>query len=131
MNIIETVRSGKLDFKCRNCSNCCSMEGYVFISRQDVEDIAGLLGVGRDRFVEKYTADEGDRIRIKGDYSDGCIFLDKGICVIYPGRPEQCRTFPFWLENLKSQHALESISGYCSGIKAALAETECKTGVSY
>jgi len=41
-----------------------------------------------------------------------CVFLKreagKATCSIYPVRPLQCRTWPFWTENLRSESAWES-----------------------
>ena len=44
-----------------------------------------------------------------------CIALDQQTnqCTIYEHRPEQCRSFPFWLEN---QNEPEVPARYCAGI---------------
>lgn len=35
-------------------------------------------------------------IKVKSEYQ--CVFLsmETGECEVYPARPEQCRTYPFW-----------------------------------
>jgi uncharacterized protein len=44
-----------------------------------------------------------------------CVFLDrtsipgKAVCSIYSVRPMQCRTWPFWPENLKSRRHWETV----------------------
>jgi len=44
-----------------------------------------------------------------------CVFLDrqtipgKAICSIYEARPVQCRTWPFWPENLRTQRHWETV----------------------
>jgi Fe-S-cluster containining protein len=44
---------------------------------------------------------------ISGKYD--CVFLDRGsgkaTCSLYEARPSQCRTWPFWSENLTSEAA--------------------------
>ena len=37
-------------------------------------------------------------------------------CVIYPVRPAQCRTWPFWESNLRSRKNWDSIAEGCPGI---------------
>ena len=37
-------------------------------------------------------------------------------CMVYPVRPRQCRTFPFWSENLKDAAAWEALRPGCPGI---------------
>lgn len=44
-----------------------------------------------------------------------CVFLDrdtvpgKAVCGIYDARPKQCRTWPFWPENLESRAAWDDV----------------------
>jgi len=49
-----------------------------------------------------------------------CIFLrDTGGCrgcVIYPVRPRQCRTWPFWASNLTNAAAWNQAAQRCPGI---------------
>ena len=49
-----------------------------------------------------------------------CTFLKrengKALCSIYPVRPVQCRTWPFWSSNLRSREAWESAANNCPGM---------------
>jgi Fe-S-cluster containining protein len=49
-----------------------------------------------------------------------CIFLreidGKKRCVIYPVRPSQCRSWPFWARNLASPDAWNKAGQKCGGI---------------
>lgn len=45
-----------------------------------------------------------------------CIFLRDGKCQVYGARPKQCRTFPFWPENLESEKAWEETAKRCEGV---------------
>ena len=49
-----------------------------------------------------------------------CIFLEKEgnkkICKIYPVRPNQCRKWPFWPENLSSANKWNNAAQKCDGI---------------
>ena len=37
-------------------------------------------------------------------------------CSIYKARPTQCRTWPFWSENMKTKIWNEEIQSFCPGI---------------
>ncbi len=98
-------------FKCSSCEgNCCIGEsGYIWCTPKEINDMSQFLGDERGEFTLKYTKKIGYKISLceiesKGNFS--CIFfdLDKKACQIYPVRPKQCRTFPFWKhfnENIK------------------------------
>jgi Fe-S-cluster containining protein len=77
--------------------------------------IAASLELSLHAFRSRYMVKDLDgapslRIRRSGD----CIFWDQG-CTIYPVRPRQCRTFPFWPENLESPQAWEEVRRTCHG----------------
>jgi len=56
-----------------------------------------------------------------GDFD--CTFLaENGSCSIYPHRPKQCRTYPYWPEILKSKRSWENEARYCEGINHPEAE---------
>jgi len=89
--------------KCATCEgNCCIGEsGYVWCTPKEIDDMADFLGLTRQDFVDNYTRKEGYRISLKELKIQGsfhCVFFDtdKKGCQIYPVRPSQCRTFPFW-----------------------------------
>ena len=49
-----------------------------------------------------------------------CIFLQniesRKVCVIYPVRPNQCRTWPFWSDNLTNSNAWNKAAQKCPAI---------------
>ena len=48
-----------------------------------------------------------------------CRFLDeKNGCTIYPVRPMQCRTFPFWASHFDSPEDLEFLKADCPGVRS-------------
>ena len=52
------------------------------------------------------------------EYGNGdCVFLDPQSrrCTIYPVRPRQCRTWPFWRSNIESAAAWEKTCQTCPG----------------
>ena len=54
--------------------------------------------------------------------SHDCVMLDrasvpgKAICSLYNVRPLQCRTWPFWPENLTDEETWNGLSEECPGI---------------
>jgi len=88
---------------CESCGgNCCTGEsGYIYLNQNEIEAIAQHLELPLGVFKEEYLLKNGYKFSIKerkfGDSHD-CLFFDREIkgCGIYPVRPIQCRTFPFW-----------------------------------
>ena len=88
---------------CQNCSGrCCVGEsGYIWVSPEEISAIALKLSMSKEEFINKYLLKIRYRFTLKEmPYENGfsCIFFDKEHkrCGIYPVRPSQCRTFPFW-----------------------------------
>jgi len=112
INIITPVK-----FECqKGCSNCCKSGGVVHISEEDVTNISKYIKISRDEFWKKYTTIEGKKIYLKEQEIDDCIFLKDDKCTIYPVRPTQCRTFPFWPQNVKSEKRWKMVMDECPGI---------------
>jgi Fe-S-cluster containining protein len=107
-----------LSFACHQCNNCCrgAQPGYVYVSPQQIERAAHFLELGIRAFKKKFVTkdEEGDPVFHMKPNGD-CIFWDEG-CTIYPVRPRQCRTFPFWPENLESRQAWQELKQFCHGI---------------
>ncbi|TMW62738.1 hypothetical protein Poli38472_005356 [Pythium oligandrum] len=62
---------------------------------------------------------EGDMWLIQQTQDDSqCIFLDGKRCSIYEARPTQCRTFPWWPQNIVSDYDWRLAARQCEGINA-------------
>jgi len=88
---------------CAECGgNCCTGEsGYIYLNQKEMENIAQFKELSLKEFKETYLFKNGYKYSIKEHIvgvSHDCIFFDRKIngCGIYPVRPQQCRTFPFW-----------------------------------
>ena len=106
-----------LPFTCTQCGHCCTGEpGYVWVTDLEVERIAKYLGEPADEVRAVYTRTvSGDRTlreRANGD----CVFweADRG-CTVYPVRPTQCRTWPFWESNTATPEDWERTVEVCPG----------------
>ncbi|NQV14024.1 YkgJ family cysteine cluster protein [bacterium] len=105
-----------LQFECTGCGACCKLGGgFVYLSLEDVGFAARHLDLSVTVFSETYMALH------KGEYifknkGDNCIFYGEKGCTIYAARPTQCRTYPFWKANLKSQYRWKMIIDECEGV---------------
>lgn len=107
-----------LRFECTSCGQCCTgSPGYVWITPEEIITIAEHLGLDLDTFVAKYVRQVGSRFSLKEEPGTfDCVFLREKKCSIYPCRPKQCRTFPFWPQHLASKEAWNQVATYCEGI---------------
>ncbi len=112
-----------LHFECRVCGRCCAGpgEGYIWVARPEVELIARHLGLTPDEVRQKYLRRVGLRTTIIEDpLTRDCIFLQvvdgRKQCVVYPVRPGQCRSWPFWPENLLGPDEWNRAAVKCPGV---------------
>jgi uncharacterized protein len=105
-----------LKFECTQCGRCCTgSPGFVWITMSELYRMAEFLGM-RDRdFAKKYVRRVGDRMSLIELSNGDCVFYEKG-CKIYPARPNQCRTFPFWPENLDKPSSWDRAATDCPGM---------------
>ena len=107
-----------LPFSCTACGNCCRSRGeysHVYLREEEVAAIADHLGVDRVEFVRTQVVVEDGWIPLLPG-RDRCQFLDDaGRCTVYPVRPVQCRTWPFWDINLERRVWEEEVNAVCPG----------------
>lgn len=107
-----------LKFKCTGCGKCCTgAPGYVWLTEEDIQKFANHFKISQEEFLQKYTR------FVRGRYSLNetpkhydCVFFKDTKCTVYNARPKQCRTFPFWDENIKSPETWDSVAFHCEGI---------------
>ncbi|MFA6133224.1 MAG: YkgJ family cysteine cluster protein [Phycisphaerae bacterium] len=112
-----------LSFECSGCGGCCAgpAEGYVWVTKADIAAIAEFLKIPEDLMRRDHVRRVGIRhsLRERADNND-CVFLETGpagrSCRIYPVRPVQCRTWPFWASNLSHPDAWAEAGQRCRGI---------------
>ena len=115
-----------LSFTCTQCGNCCTgPPGFVWFDEDEGRAIAEFLGITPEVFYDKYCQKKHGRWSL-GELSThrgfDCVFLTrdakgKAGCSIYPVRPTQCRTWPFWPENLKTPRHWARAANNCPGMK--------------
>lgn len=108
-----------LRFACTMCGRCCRTHGdhaWVYLSERDVSRIAGHLGLDEDTFRARHCRTLDGWTVLAAD-EPACPFLDPDRrCRIYPVRPKQCSTWPFWAENLDPTTWEETVRPICPGI---------------
>lgn len=108
-----------LRFKCTECGQCCTgSPGYVWVTEQEMLSMANLLNITIDLFKRKYVRQRNNRYALveKKSQNNDCIFLKDKKCMVYQARPVQCRTFPWWKENLNSKESWDLAAQSCEGI---------------
>jgi Fe-S-cluster containining protein len=107
-----------LRFKCTGCGQCCTgSPGYVWIEESEAQAMADALQISLEEFVKKYTRRIGGRVSLREDPRNfDCVFLEGKQCKVYTARPKQCRTFPWWQENVETQEQWKEAAIRCEGI---------------
>jgi uncharacterized protein len=107
-----------LRFTCTGCGACCTKEpGYVWVTPQEMGQIAGHLNISEAEFKKRYTRTVFGKVALLEDPNNfDCVFLKEKKCQIYTARPRQCRTFPWWKENVESPEAWKETAKRCEGI---------------
>ncbi|MDH5648359.1 MAG: YkgJ family cysteine cluster protein [Gammaproteobacteria bacterium] len=115
------TRKSVVRFECTGCGRCCTGSHnthYIEVSSKEQRAIQEFLAVSSSWFRKRYlvpVAEDMTGIAILDTGS--CTFLKKdNTCKIYPVRPKQCQTYPFWPEIMHSPVAWNREKLYCEGI---------------
>jgi len=108
-----------LRFECTGCGKCCTgAPGYVWVNEQEIASMAAHLNLTIKEFSNRYLRNVHGRLSLKEHSKTfDCVFLQGKQCQIYQHRPTQCRTFPWWPINLKTEKAWQEAAEYCEGIQ--------------
>ncbi len=106
---------------CALCEGaCCRGEsGYIWVKYAEIERIAEFLELSTEDFGKMYLRKVGHRYSLTekqiGEDDYACVFFDteQKKCQIYPVRPRQCRTFPFWPQFKNNE---DEVRAECPGI---------------
>lgn len=108
-----------LRFACTMCGNCCTgPPGAVWFDEDECKRMADALGLSPEKFQKKYARRISGKMSLKEQktsHGHDCVLLDRttrpglALCRVYKARPTQCRTWPFWPENLEDEQAWEDV----------------------
>jgi Fe-S-cluster containining protein len=106
-----------LSFTCTRCGACCTgAPGYVWVSPEEIAELAAFRGMSPAQFARTFVRRVGKRYSLIEKPGGDCIFWDREAgCTVYAARPVQCRTWPFWPENIETPEAWEAVQRVCPG----------------
>ena len=108
-------------FECQGSGKCCVSRksyGFVYLSNKDLKKFSKYFKLSTKKFKEKYCQITDGLVHLieKSELGGNCIFLKDKKCSVYNNRPSQCRTWPFWNENMNAKVWNEDISINCPGV---------------
>ena len=129
-----------LRFECTQCGRCCTGEpGYVWVTRKEINALSRKMGLSPTLFEQifVYTV-RGNKKSLKEHPNGDCVLLGEKTrgCNAYEDRPIQCKTWPFWDQNIISPRAWEMTAQSCPGCNRGRLYTleeieEQKSGVDF
>ena len=122
-------QSKPIRFECTQCGHCCfgGKYAYVHATEKEIQNIIDYLNIDIEFFKSNYLSklvDHGYGIKMTTSLlakilkkKGHCVLLNKqGKCSVYPVRPTQCRTYPFWPEILINEDKWNNEVNRCEGI---------------
>lgn len=107
-----------LRFECTQCGDCCTgAPGFVWVNKAEIEAMAARLKMDVAKFEANYVRMIGVRKSLTERANGDCTLLDPKThkCTVYLERPRQCRTWPFWESNLRSEADWQRTCEVCPG----------------
>ncbi len=107
-----------IQFECQGSGKCCTSRGaygFVYLTTEDRKRFAKFFGVTVSEFRRKHCDEEDGNVFLRNPESD-CTFLQGKRCSVYEARPNQCRTWPFWPENLNAKAWNKEVTSFCPGV---------------
>jgi Fe-S-cluster containining protein len=107
-----------LRFQCTGCGECCRTRNgkpsWVYVTIEERRRLARHFKLRTSAFTRRYCEKTNGFFHLRNP-SSNCLFLDGARCTVYAARPGQCRTYPFWNENLGAS-AWAKTARECEGI---------------
>lgn len=108
-----------LRFRCTRCGHCCTgAPGFVWVEDEEIAAIAAYRSEPLAETIGLYTriVDRRPHRSLREKANGDCVFFDRHQgCTIYPVRPRQCRTWPFWESNVATPEDWERTCTACPG----------------
>ena len=108
------LRNG-VRFACTQCGACCTgAPGRVRLTPAEWTAIKKFLG--GPEAESRYLRNPEPPLQLREKENGDCVFYENGGCRIHPVKPSQCRTYPFWFANVRSEAAWAETRRACPGI---------------
>ena len=106
-----------LRFACQpGCTNCCQVQGFVYLTETDLKKAAKFLELSAGEFEGRYVYRTRHLLRLRKPRGSQCHFLQGNGCAIHPAKPTQCRLYPFWPELVEERREWDRAGRACPGI---------------
>ena len=103
-------------FSCKRCGDCCKGYGGTFVTRREIEAIAGYIKTDADRLMDEKCQMSGEKpVLAQGD-NGYCVFWDEA-CTIHPVKPRMCKAWPFIESVLVDINNWQIMAASCPGIR--------------
>lgn len=114
---LEPWYHGGLAFTCTRCGACCTgAPGYVWVDAGQIAALAHFRGESIPDFSRHFVRRVGVRLSLIERSNGDCVFWDrKAGCTVYEARPVQCRTWPFWFDNIETPDDWARTCQVCPG----------------
>ena len=104
-------------FACTQCGRCCTgAPGTVRLNKAEISALSRRLNLSESEFIAVYARRVDEVWSIRERANGDCVFFDGVSCTVYEDRPAQCRLFPFWFRNLRSEESWLATCRECPGI---------------
>lgn len=106
-----------LRFTCTRCGKCCTGEpGFVWVNDEEISQIAAYRAQSAEEIRYLFVREGPRGLSLREQSNGDCVFYEaKHGCTIYPVRPRQCRSWPFWESNVATPEAWERTCRVCPG----------------
>lgn len=104
-------------FACQGEGRCCVTRGrygHVYLSFSDRRRLAVRHRMSTSEFTALYAKKVDGLFELRYTGND-CPFFQDNRCRVYEARPWQCRTWPFWPENMNSRVWENEVASWCPG----------------
>jgi Fe-S-cluster containining protein len=111
-------------FDCQRCSDCCTGEGGIFLTKEQVSVAAAILELDPTEFVRLYLRLQGGRFAVLCENDGRCRLLGPRGCRIHAAKPDICRRWPFFDALIKDAGAFEEAKMACPGLDPAASHAD-------
>jgi uncharacterized protein len=103
-------------FECTQCGTCCQGEGGIYLSSEEIHNIAGFLNLSSEIFLNDFCLVKNGKIYIHVREDGYCHFSREGRCSIHGVKPSPCRQWPFFRPMLTDQTNWETARSSCPAL---------------
>ncbi len=123
----KTWWSEGIRFQCQGSGKCCVSRGsygYVYVTLDDRKRLAKFFQLPVQTFTKKYCDRDSNGFWKLNEFRAECQFLRGKSCDVYEARPTQCKTWPFWPENMSAKAWSKEVAKFCPGVGKGKVWTE-------